>query len=229
MHGHRRLNPSIVDALEPVGMKAMRFVKRFSGAAFAFAVLIAPAHAQYSGAGAGGYSQPDQYGSPHEMPQQEFRPRSFDAGSKAEDLRLKGKCDQAIPLLRGLIDNGGSTEIAQFNLGLCLLDLAAADKQHADEMKKEATQWIVSAANAGLARAQSRAVTLLLDANPSDPVEAQKWALLYKANPTRYTFGLPELSDDTQKRLAAALTAPQRTEARKRANAWLPATAAAEE
>jgi hypothetical protein len=187
------------------------------------AVVIASAPAQ-----AQSHAQQQQYGSPHEMPQKAMRPSSFDAGSKAEDLRLKGKCDQAVPLLRGLIDNGGS-EIVQFNLGLCLLDLAAADPKNAADLNKEAAQWIVAAANAGLARAQSRAVTLLLDGTPSDPVEAQKWALLYKANPTRYNFGLKDLPDDVVARLDKALTAPQRAEARKRANAWMPVTAAAEE
>jgi hypothetical protein len=201
----------------------MKVLSHIAVAAFMIAGLTAPAQAQNHG-------QEEQYGSPHEMPRDEVpRPFSFDAGSKAEDLRLKGKCDQALPLLRGIVDNGGSSEIAQFNLGLCLLDLAATDKPHADAMKKEGTEWIVGAANMGLARAQSRAVTLLLDANPSDPVEAQKWALIYKANPTRYTFGLPELSDDTIKRLDAALTGPQRADARKRANAWAPRTASTEE
>jgi TPR repeat protein len=166
------------------------------------------------------------------MPQDDVaHPRSIDAGSRAEELRVKGKCDQALPLLRGIIDNGGASEIAQFNLGLCLLDLAAVDTQHAEEMKKEATQWIVSAADTGLARAQARAVTLLLDGTggTSDPVEAQKWAILYRGNPTRYNFGLKDLPDDLTTRLDKALTGPQRVEARKRANAWMPKVAAAEE
>ncbi|HTT98443.1 MAG TPA: hypothetical protein VMF58_10360 [Rhizomicrobium sp.] len=211
----------------------MNILKCMAGVAFLTAAFVLPAHAQaggYGGAGIGSHGGEEQYGSPHDMPHDDVaHPVSIDAGSRAEDLRLKGKCDQALPLLRGIIDNGGASEIAQFNLGLCLLDLAAVDKAHADDMRKEATQWIVSAADAGLARAQSRAVTLLLDANPSDPVEAQKWALLYKANPTRYSFGLKDLPDDLLARLDKTLTGPQRVEARKRANAWMPRTASAEE
>jgi hypothetical protein len=203
-------------------------IKSAAGAAFMMAAFVVPVQAQY----AGGHGQQDQYGSPHEMPHDDVpQPRSVDAGSKAEDLRLKGKCDQALPLLRGIVSNGGASEIAKFNLGLCLLDLAAVDTAHAADMKKEATEWIVEAADAGLARAQARAVTLLLDGagGQSDPVEAQKWALLYRANPTRYNFGLPDLPDDVTARLDKMLTGAQRSEARKRANAWMPKTAAEDE
>jgi len=205
-------------------------MKSFASAAAAaliFASFSSPAQAQYrGGVPTGNGGQEERYGSPHEMPHDEVpHPHSFDAGSKAEEMRLKGHCDQAIPILRGLVDNGGS-EIAQFNLGLCLLDVAVTDTQHAADLKKEGMEWIVAAADAGLARAQSRAATLLID---SDPVEAQKWAILYRGNPTRYNFGLPDLPDDVAARLDKALTGPQKVEARKRANAWMPKTAAIEE
>ncbi|HVU20695.1 MAG TPA: hypothetical protein VHE09_08185 [Rhizomicrobium sp.] len=188
---------------------------------------VQPAIAQgYGGGGGttGTYSGDTQYGSPHQMPEKDFRPSSFDAASKAEDLRLKGKCDEAIPLLRGIIDNGGASDISQYNLGLCLLDVAEKDTAHAAELKKEGTHWIVAAANGGLARAQARAVSLLLDGvgTAPDPVGAKTMALLYKGNPSRYNFGLPDLPDDLNTRLDAALTGPQRIEARKRANAWTP-------
>jgi hypothetical protein len=185
--------------------------------------LVVPAYAQGYGGGSS-YSGDQHYGSPHEMPQQEARPVSFDAASRAEELRLKGHCDQAIPLLRGLIDNGGASEISQFNLGLCLFDMADKDSAHAADLKKEGASWIISAANAGLAKAQSRAVTLLVDGigTAPDPVEAKKFALLYQGNPTRFTFNLPEIPGDLNKRLDVALTGPQRAEARKRANAWAP-------
>lgn len=213
----------------------MSIVKCLAGAAFVVTAVVLPAQAQLGqsgGVGLGGHGGEQAYGSPHEMPQDDIaHPRSIDAGSRAEDLRLKGKCDQALPLLRGIIDNGGASEIAQFNLGLCLLDLAAVDTAHAADMKKEAVQWIVSASDAGLARAQAKAVTLLLDGTggTSDLVEAQKWAILYRGNPTRYSFGLPDLPDDVTARLDKALTGPQRTEARKRANAWMPKTASVDE
>ena len=197
--------------------------------AAAVAALLAtslPVNAQQNGMGgtSGTYSGDTQYGSPHQMPEKDARPFSFDAGSRAEDLRLKGKCDEAIPLLRGLVNNGGASEISQFNLGLCLFDVAEKDTAHAAELKKEGADWIIGAANAGLARAQARSVVLLLDGigTAPDPVEAKKMALLYKGNPTRYNFGLPDIPNDVNTRLEASLTGPQRAEARKRANAWTP-------
>ncbi len=205
------------------------YVAAFAGSIAA--CLALPANAQFyggSGGSSGGtgatYSGDQHYGSPHEMPQKDLAPQSFDAGSRAEELRVKGKCDQAIPLLRGLVDNGGASEISQYNLGLCLFDVAEKDTAHAADLKKEGAGWIIGAANAGLARAQSRAVTLLLDGIgvPPDPVEAKKFALLYQGNPGRYNFNLPEIPEDVNKRLDVALTGPQRTEARKRANAWTP-------
>jgi hypothetical protein len=181
----------------------------------------APAFAQYSGASIGGHSGEETYGSPHDMPEKEMRPFSFDASSRAEDLRLKGQCDKAVPILRNVITSGG-TDIPQYNLGLCLLDLAAKDPQHAKDMQQEAVTWIVGAANAGLAKAQARAVMLYLDGTgtPVDPVEAKKWALIYRANPLRYSFGLADIADSVNNRIDAALTDVQREDARKRAKAW---------
>jgi hypothetical protein len=183
--------------------------------------LTAPAFAQYNGASIGGHGTPEQYGSPHEMPDKAFRPFSFDASSKAEDLRLKGQCDKAVPILRNLIA-AGAKEISQYNLGMCLLDLAAKDPQHAKDMQQEAVTWIVSAANTGLAKAQSLAVTLYTDGTgtPVDLVEAKKWALIYRGNPLRYSFGLPDIPDSVNSKIDAALTDAQRADARKRANAW---------
>jgi hypothetical protein len=183
--------------------------------------LTVPAFAQYNGASIGGHGTPEQYGSPHEMPDKAFRPFSFDASSKAEDLRLKGQCDKAVPILRNLIARGG-TDISEYNLGMCLLDLAAKDPQHAKDMQEEATTLIVSAANAGLAKAQSRAVMLYVEGTgtPVDQVEAKKWALIYRANPLRYSFGLPDIADNVNNKIDAALTDAQREDARKRARAW---------
>jgi TPR repeat protein len=190
-----------------------------AAAAFLAAVgLSTPAAAQMHGGDSS-------YGSPHEMPKPDvIRPASRDAVSAAEDLRLKGKCDKAVPLLRSLVDGGGDTEISQFNLGLCLLDLARAehDAQKVADLRKEAADWIVRAANAGFAKAQAEAVVLYLDGTgvAADSVEAKKWALLYHSNPLRYTIALPEIAADVNDRLNAALTDAKRAEARARANAW---------
>jgi TPR repeat protein len=176
---------------------------------------------------------PDHYGSEHEMPTPDvIRPASRDAASTAEDLRLKGKCDKAVPILRRIVNGGGDTEISQFNLGLCLLDLAQVehDAQQAADWK-EAADWIVRAANAGFAKAQAEAVVLYLDGTGvvTDPVEAKKWALLYHSNPLRFSIALPDIATDVSSRLDAALTDAKRAEARMRASVWTKTASATDE
>jgi TPR repeat protein len=197
-------------------------MNRTKNAAAAAVFLIAaglsmPAVAQMHGA-------EQQYGSPHDMPKDDtLRPVSRDAAATAEDLRLKGKCDRAVPILRRVADRDGA-EISQFDLGLCLLDLAQAehDASKAADLRSEAAEWVLRAANAGFAKAQAKAVVLYLDGTgvAADPVEAEKWALLYHSNPMRYTIALPDIAADVAGRLDAAVTGPKRTEARARAAAW---------
>ncbi len=65
---------------------------------------------------------------------------------RGEELRLSGKCDQAIPIFRRIAARGGF-EIAEYNLGLCLFDVSAAeaDLKRAAELKHEATDSILQA------------------------------------------------------------------------------------
>lgn len=179
-------------------------------------VAVSPAAAQRGG--------DTSYGSGHEMPTDDTpRPVSRDAASQAAELRMSGKCDKAVPILRRVVNNGGS-EISQFNLGMCLLDLATAerDAQLAAPMTAEGARWIVRSANAGFPQAQSKAVALYLDGVgiAPDPVEAKKWALLYKRNVNRTLFGLPDIKGDVAERLDVAVTGDKRAEARARANSW---------
>ena len=90
---------------------------------------------------------------------------------------------------------------------------------------------MLRAANGGFARAQAFAVTMYLDGNgvAADPVEAEKWALLYHRNGMRLAIGLPDIVPDVRKRLDAAVSEAQEAEARKRADDWAPVTAAQEE
>ena len=146
---------------------------------------------------------------------------------RGEDLRLNGKCTEAIPIFRDLAARGAGFEIARYNLGLCLLDLAKAepDAQRAASLKHEAAAQIMRAANGGFPGAQLGLVTLYLDGNGvgTDPVEAGKWSLIYHANGTRQVLGLPDVSHDLQARLDGVLTAKTWAEAQSRADAWFPA------
>jgi hypothetical protein len=148
------------------------------------------------------------------------------AEGTAEDLRLRGKCDEAIPIFRALASRGSGFEIARYNLGLCQLDIAkgAADAQRAASLASEAAANIRKAADGGLPGAQLKLVSLYLDGTGvgADPVEAGKWSLIYHANGTRIVLGLPNVSSELQARLDAALTDKAWAQAQLRADAWQP-------
>ncbi|MGD0192778.1 MAG: hypothetical protein ABSD74_18725 [Rhizomicrobium sp.] len=150
---------------------------------------------------------------------------SDDPEGQAEQLRLSGRCDQAVPLYRQLSDRAGY-EISQYHLGECLLTLADAehDAAHAADERKEAAKWILRAANAGFAAAEAAAVALCLDGvgMEKNPVEAEKWALLYRHNSMRLAIGLPDIAPDVASRLDAALSESQRAQAESSADAWSP-------
>lgn len=143
----------------------------------------------------------------------------------AEELRLRGRCDKAVPVLRNYAASETGADIAQFNLGMCLIDLARPehDAKRAGDLRTEGAQWILRAANAGMDQAQAEAVLLYLDGIgvAVDPVEADKWALLYHDNGMRIAIGMADLSGDVKDRLDAALNAAQRSQARTRAENWV--------
>jgi hypothetical protein len=149
-----------------------------------------------------------------------------DPEARAEDLRLNGKCDEAIPILRDLADRGFGFEIARYNLGLCQIDLGKVeqDSQRAASLKHEGARNIVKAANGGFASAQLSLVSVYLDGDgvAADPVEAGKWSLIYHANSTRQVLGMPDVSADLQARLDGVLTAKTWADAQSRADAWSP-------
>jgi hypothetical protein len=122
----------------------------------------------------------------------------------------------------------GGFEIAQFHLGLCLLDVSKAepDAQRAAALKKEGTDIILKAANGGLANAQIQLVSLYLDGVgvAADPIEAGKWALIYHGNGSRFVIHLPDISPELQARLDGVLNGTSWAEAQSRANAWTPPT-----
>lgn len=184
--------------------------------------LSGPAIAQYGLKGPTGNIDPEG-GS---APAQRTPSVPLDPEQRAEELRLAGKCQQAIPIYRRMVARGGF-EIAQFHLGLCLLDVSKAepDAQRAAALKQEAANTILNAANGGLANAQIQLVTLYLDGVgvAADPVEAGKWALIYHANGSRFVIHLPDISPELQARLDGVLNGTSWAEAQSRANSWSPA------
>lgn len=153
-------------------------------------------------------------------------PVSHDSGAIAEDLRMQGKCDKAVPMLRLVVERGSGYQISQFDLGECLLDMAKAqpDAKKAADMRNEGVMWILRSADGGFNKAQAAAVILYLDGTgvAADPIEAEKWAMLYHSNGIRLALGLPDLKQDVKDRLDTVLTDTTRHEAKKRADAWTP-------
>jgi len=192
--------------------------------AIAACLAAAPAIAQMGGGRGNAADQPIDPGGDQQPVQPQLPP---DPEGKAEDLRLSGHCKDAIPILRRLAAGGDGYELAQYNLGLCLLDTGKADPdaQHGASVKLEGAGFILNAANHNLPKAQASLAAMYLDGNgvARDPVEAGKWALIYRANGTRFALGLPNISEDLQARLDAVLTDATWAQARARADAWSPA------
>jgi hypothetical protein len=146
-----------------------------------------------------------------------------EAQANAEELRLQGRCDLAVPKLRFFAGRTGS-EIPQYNLGLCLFDLAktAPTPDAAASMRKEGALWLLRSANAGYAKAEAQAVEVYLDGTGvnRDPIEAQKWSLLYQHNVMRRMLRMPDLAQDLQDKVDAALDPAGRATAEARADSW---------
>lgn len=188
------------------------------------ALLLAtgiPARAQM---GSGGYGGADIIPQGAMQLPEERRNGPGNPEGQAEDLRLAGRCDEAMPIFRRLVNSPQGFPITKYNLGLCLLDLAAADSDaaHAAQMRQEAATWILDAANGGFNKAQAKAVELDLDGIgvPADPVEAEKWALIYHRNGIRLALGLPDIDSDIRDRLDSTLNDAQLAQAEARADAW---------
>jgi TPR repeat protein len=208
--------------------KAIGFAAVLAALAFA-----SPALAQM---GSGGGSYDDYTGGMQNKgtydPRQHKDKLTNDAEGIAEDQRLRGHCDIAIPTFRRLAALGEGYEDAEYNLGLCLLEVAKIEhdaQQTAD--RQEGIKHIIAAADAGFGKAQVRVIALYLDGQdvPADTVEAQKWALIYHDNGTRLALGLPDIPPELRTRLDAALTGPMRADARKRADDWVPVTVASDQ
>ena len=188
----------------------------------AAAMLLAwPAQAQY-----GGHNTPA--GPPLEGPPRP-KQQGYLGGSEgaAEDLQSNGNCDKAVPMFRRLTD-GLNFAIARLHLGQCLLTLADATKDASSsaDMRREGAKWILSSADTGFTQAEAEAVTICLDGvgMEKDPVEAEKWALVYHHNSLRTVLNLPDVAPDVSDRIDAALTPATRAQAEARADSWTPAT-----
>ena|GEM_PF-1474810 len=117
--------------------------------------------------------------------------------SHARAIQAEKGCAEAVPTYRVIASFGEGYEVAQYELGACLIETAAAATVEATLFTEEGLLWLRRAAWAGNARAQWRLATILSGAPsaPADgvgaaPIEAMGWALVYENNATRALYGL---------------------------------------
>jgi TPR repeat protein len=149
-----------------------------------------------------------------------------DIYTRAMKLKQKGQYSEAMPLLEAMSIQGHGYEVAQLELGRCYLDLArrATDPVVATHQQVLGYAWILAAANAGFGLAEQEIVRLYLDGGgvPIDRVEAGKWYLLWRHNPSRMQIGSNQFDVGLETRLKAGLKAAEWVDAQKRADQWRP-------
>jgi hypothetical protein len=203
------------------------------GSAAALLLLAAsatPAAAQYGGGGATGSLPGNTSGAntPSKAPAVDTtknnQPLPLNSFETALKLKQSGDCPKAMQLLEPLAKSGHGFEVAQLNLGQCYLKVADAKPEATDatDSRKTGVNWIVRAANAGLAPAQEMLARLTLVGGKFrvEPPEAGKWYLVWKRNPTRSQLGASEFDPAVLRQLQATLTDDDWAEAGRRADAW---------
>jgi TPR repeat protein len=129
----------------------------------------------------------------------------------ARRLQAEKGCRSAIPAYRVIAGFGEGYDVAQFELGACLLMESGVNDVETALFTQEAAFWLTRAAWAGNARAQLRLATALSGARPENetirtaPAEAMGWALVYEANSARALYGLASVPAPVMAHLNAAL------------------------
>jgi len=150
-----------------------------------------------------------------------------DAGrltSHARRLREEKGCAAAAAAFRVIAGMGEGQEVAQHELGECLMEIDGASPTETALFRQEGQLWLTRAAHAGNARAQRRLVVEM--AAPASPLHdaggALKWALVYDKNPTADLYGYKALPATLVPGLKAALTPAEITEAESFAATFAP-------
>jgi len=152
----------------------------------------------------------------------------------ARDVQAKRGCKAAIPAYRVIASFGDGYDIAQYELGACLMTIEAANEVEAALFAQEASFWLTRAAWAGNARAQLKLATALSGAtaaggeslNPA-PADAMKWALVFEQNSARTLYNMKPVSPPVMDHLKAALNSETLAAAQAFADGFTPITMAA--
>ncbi|MEM8772028.1 MAG: hypothetical protein AAGD92_10305 [Pseudomonadota bacterium] len=130
--------------------------------------------------------------------------------SDARSKRAENSCEAAAPSFRVVASFGKGYDVAQYELGECLLEIDDPNPIQSALHQEEARLWLRRAAWAGNARAQlALADHLSATANNAvanaNLIEAYGWALIYQDNAAHALYGLPSLSAEAKERFATAL------------------------
>lgn len=133
--------------------------------------------------------------------------------SHARELQSEQGCARAIPAYRVVASFGEGYEVAQYELGACLLNTDGANSNDTALFREEGVLWIKRAAWAGNARAQHRLAHLLSGADYEHikglspaPQQAMGWVLVYNANPARELYALPDVAAPVLTHLQSSLS-----------------------
>lgn len=152
----------------------------------------------------------------------------------ARDTQAKKGCKAALAAYRVTASFGDGYDIAQYELGACLLTIEADSKVEAALYAQEASFWLTRAAWAGNARAQLKLATALSGAPAagnetlsSAPADAMKWALVFEKNSARALYNMKSVSPPVMNHLNAALNPETLAAAQAFADGFKPITMAA--
>ena len=132
----------------------------------------------------------------------------------ARKIEADKGCKEAAPAYRAIAALGEGFEIAQAELGECLLMLNGDSEIEKILFQQEGIFWLERAAFAGEARAQrTLAKTLGAKTSRSDQVRALSWALVYENNADAALYGYKPLPVTFVSGLKSLLTKEELAEA----------------
>ena len=152
----------------------------------------------------------------------------------ARDTQAKKGCKSALAAYRVIASFGDGYDIAQYELGACLMTIEATSEVEGALFAQEASFWLTRAAWAGNARAQLKLATALSGAAAAGsetlrpaPADAMKWALVFEQNSARALYNMKSVSPPVMDHLNAALDAESLAAAKVFADGFKPITMAA--
>ncbi len=127
-------------------------------------------------------------------------------------IRAEKGCAAAAPTYRVIASFGEGYEVAQYELGACLLEIEGESARETALFREEGLFWLRRAAYADNARAQWRLANTLSGAPAAvshgpapEPGKALGWALVYKENAAHELYGLAPVNPNVLAHLHASL------------------------